>query len=65
MEVTIRARRGNRGGVTIRWHGKPIGAVAPGQDLVKDFPSSMALYAVTIEPEHKGDGVKVSYNMEA
>lgn len=64
MEVTIRARRGNLGDVTILWHGKPVGTVAPGQDLVKQFPSAMSLHAVTLEAR-KGDGVKVSYNLEA
>jgi hypothetical protein len=63
MELTIRARRGNRGDVKILWHGKEIGSVAPGQDLVKNLPSPMALHGIKIEAQ-KGDGVKLSYNLE-
>jgi len=63
MLVTFRTL-GNRGKLTIFWHGKKIGKLEPNGELSRRFPSVMALHAVTVKGEYVGDTIQVSFPLQ-
>jgi hypothetical protein len=63
MLVTFRSP-GNRGKLTVLWHGKKIGTLKPDGEFTYRFPSVIALHGVTVKGGQLGDTAQVSFPLQ-